>query len=106
MKKLDVYFSPLADFKIRLICDYLVEEWSEKSKQKFLSKLVEVCEQLSAFPLSSPESQYISGVRKAKIEKHNSLFYRLSNEVIEVITAMDNRQNPDLIEAELKKNMS
>lgn len=45
-------------------------------------------------PKSCPESEEFKGLHKCVVTKHNSLFYRITDDEIEVITLFDNRQDP------------
>lgn len=103
MKRHKVYFSPLAQLKLELILQFLVEEWSTQSKTKFLKKFQEKVDQISTHPLSCIESEQLSGIRKAVVEKHTSIYYRIHKDEIEVITIFDNRQNPSLIQKEISR---
>ncbi len=101
MKKLIVYLSPLAEKKLNDLLNYLVEEWSVKSKTQFLKKLKQKTDQISTQPKSCIESEFFPGIFKLVIEKHTSLFYRIKNDEIEIITIIDNRQNPDSVHREI-----
>lgn len=57
MKSLAVYLSPLAEFKLNLILQYLENEWGIKSKTSFLDKLEKTINQLSKHPNSFQESE-------------------------------------------------
>lgn len=52
--KVDI--SPLAQWKIEELLDYLETEWSVKSKEKFWSLLLKAFEQITNHPRSVPES--------------------------------------------------
>lgn len=78
---------------------YLREEWAENYLETFLSK----SEQISLHPGSNIESIENKGSYKMVIEKHTSLFYRIYKDEIEIITIIDNRQNPESIKKEIRK---
>ena len=101
MSKLNVYLSPLAESKLETLLDYLVSEWSQKSKKKFLKKLEEKINQIATQPNSCPESKEFPGLFKGVVEKHTSIFYRIHNDGIEIITIFDNRQNPSTLDKEV-----
>ncbi|MBT3303506.1 MAG: type II toxin-antitoxin system RelE/ParE family toxin [Bacteroidetes bacterium] len=103
MRKLPVYLSPIAEEKLTSILSYLREEWSERSANSYLETFLNKTEQISIHPRSCIESSEYKGLFKMVIEKHTSLFYRIYEDEIEIITIIDNRQNPDSIKKEIRK---
>jgi plasmid stabilization system protein ParE len=100
---MDVYLSELAEFKLLRLSDYLLEEWSPKTRDKFLKKLTGKINQISSQPESCPESTQHKGLYKCTVTKHSTFYYRIlwkSNE-IEIITLFDTRQSPEKLEKEL-----
>lgn len=97
-----VFLSPLAEHKIALLLDYLESNWSAKSRTDFLTKLSKSFNQISNQPRSYPESTEFPNLYKCVVTKQTSYFYRITAEEIEVITLIDNRQDPDEIAEELK----
>lgn len=103
MSALKVYLSPLAEFKINTLLQYLESEWGNNSKKNFLGKLQSSVKRIAAFPKSCPESQEIPGVFKCVVTRQTSFYYRIQPDSIEIITVIDNRQNPGTISEEIKK---
>jgi len=60
----------------------------------FASKLEHTLELISKTPELFPSSIEKHEIRKAVIEKYNSLYYRINNESIEILSLFSNRQNP------------
>ncbi|MCB9230698.1 MAG: type II toxin-antitoxin system RelE/ParE family toxin [Bacteroidia bacterium] len=89
-----VYLSPLAQFKLESILETIERKWGKKSKQKFLYQLSQATERISNYPELWAELKEYPGIRKCVITKQTSYFYRILNENIEIITVIDNRQNP------------
>ena len=98
-----VFLSPLAVRKIEILISYLQEKWSIKVKNEFISKLTEKFNQIALQPKSCIKSKEFPNLYKCVVNKQTSFFYRIQNNEIEIITIIDNRQNPDKILAELKK---
>jgi plasmid stabilization system protein ParE len=94
MKDYEVYLSPLAELKLDLLLQYLDLNWGTMVRNKFLSKLKQVTGQLLGQPEIFPESQIKKGIRKCVVTAQTSLYYRIRNETIEIITIIDNRQDP------------
>ena len=98
---MNVYLSPLAEFKLDLIYNYLETEWSEKVKRDFQDKLFVSFKRIAQFPKSCPESQSNTGIFRCTLTKHNSYIYRVIQKEIEIITVFDNRQDPYKIQKEI-----
>lgn len=52
-------------------------------------------ELISKTPKIFPESYEKKEIRKAVIEKHNSLYYRIIENLIEIVSSFSNLKNPD-----------
>lgn len=102
MKKHKVYLSPVAEFKLNSLIEYLNFEWGEKSKQKFLKELTQCIAKIESFPESCPKSDAYSGIYKCVVSKLTSFYYRIKDEEIEIITLTDNRQDSDQLLEEIK----
>lgn len=98
-----IFLSPLAEFKLGLLVEYLHVEWGDSSKKKFLKKLKSSINRISNFPESNQKSEELGGIYKCIVSRQTSLFYRIYNSEIEIITIIDNRQDPDSISAEISR---
>lgn len=103
MKKRKVFLSPTAVQQFELLCNYLIEEWSFKSKNDFIQRLDKKFDQISSQPESCPESEIVKGIRKASVDKRTSFLYRIHLQSIEVITIYDNRQSVVSIKKSIRK---
>lgn len=99
-----VYFSRLAESKLKKLVEYLQEEWGTKAKRDFLAELDEKINQISLQPESSPKSQELGGFYKCVVTKQTTFFYRVKSDKkeIEVITLFDTRQDPDKLKEQLR----
>ncbi len=83
-----------ASNNVHEIVNYLKREWTYKSVLKFENELIKCFENI----LERPENWLLidkeKGIRKYKISKHNSAFYRLKENEIEVIAVFDHRRDP------------
>lgn len=93
----EVYLSPIAERRVEELLEYLLEKWSLRVRNSFLDKLVKSFQRVSEHPESCPEIVEITGVRRCVISKEASFFYREHLNSIEIITIIDNRQDPNLI---------
>ena len=99
-----VFLSPLAEKKIQLTLDYIEQEWSIKSREEFISKLIKKIEQISKQPKSCIKSKDFSNLYKCIVTRQTSFYYRIKSNEIEIITLIDNRQDPKKIREEIKKH--
>lgn len=98
-----VFLSELAESKLLLLSEYLLETWNLKVRDKFISKLTDKIEQISSHPTSCSRSDEFEGLYKCVVTKQTTFYYRilkLSNE-IEIITLFDTRQNPENIKKDI-----
>jgi plasmid stabilization system protein ParE len=96
-----VFLSPLAERKIQLLLEYLENEWSIKARKEFLSIFTKKIKQISSQPESCMRSKEFPNLYKCVITKQTSIFYRIVSNEIEIITIIDNRQDPDKIKTEV-----
>jgi len=75
-----VYLSPISEKKIRLILDYLEQEWSRRSREDFLSILHKRLKQISKQPQSCVKSDQFPNLYKCVVTPQSTLFYRIKLE--------------------------
>ena len=103
MKQYAVFQSPLAEKKLLLLLDYLESEWGDASRANFIKKFKTVINNLTSAPYSFPLLDADIGIRKGVVTKHTSIYYRVLNREVEIITLIDNRQNQKRLFDELKE---
>lgn len=74
--------------------EYLKENWTEKELKNLATKLEETLSLISQNPELFQKSELKNDIRRAIILSHNSLYYRLKDEQIEILSFFSNRQNP------------
>ncbi len=89
-----IVFSKRFRIHLNALLVYLENEWSEKSRRKFEDVLLTKIHSIRKHPEAYKESGKKTGVRQCVITKHTSLFYRIKDNEIQVITLFDTRQNP------------
>lgn len=97
-----IFLSPIAERKTELLLEFIENEWSKNVKEKFLEKFKKSVKTVSNQPKSFPVSKSMKGLFKCVVSKQTSFYYRIINNEIEIITLIDNRQNPKEIFKELK----
>ena len=75
--------------------EYLENKWTERELKIFSAKLDHTIELISKSPEIFPTSIEKNGVRKAVVEKYNTLYYRINNKNVEIISLFSNRKNPN-----------
>ncbi|MFN0050183.1 MAG: type II toxin-antitoxin system RelE/ParE family toxin [Cytophagales bacterium] len=78
---------------LKLVLDYLNYNWSEKVALNFLDQIEKSLNQITNMPESGIKTKTIN-IFRVLVTKHNSLFYRISNNRIELLNLFDTRQNP------------
>ncbi len=88
--------SELAKAKLIFLTKYLVEEWNQSAKDRFIKKLTNKINQISKYPDSCPKSEYFPNLFKCVVTKQTSFYYRIlwDEKEIEIITIFDSRQDP------------
>ena len=101
---MEVFISELAEYKLKKLTDYLLEEWSYKVKKDFLAKLTAKIEQISLNPESCQKSMKFGEIYKCVVTKQTTFFYRVNfaKEEIEIITLFDTRQDPNKLKEHLE----
>lgn len=89
-----ILWSDHAIFELKETIEYLENKWTEKELRTFSAKLDHTIELISKSPEIFPISIEKNNIRKAVVEKHNNLYYRINKNTIEIISLYANRKNP------------
>lgn len=95
-----IFLSKRAESSLLELDKYLLDNWSEKVRDKFFKTLDLRIKQIASFPQSCPESAIMPGVYKSVVTKQISLYYRVNIDQVEVIAIIDSRQNPNNVNLE------
>jgi plasmid stabilization system protein ParE len=98
---MNVVLSKLAIFKLEMILGYLEDEWSETSRDKFLSLFNQKVILIRRFPQLYQISKKDQKLRKCVVSKHVSFYYEVNDDAIHIITISDNRQDETKLRQEL-----
>lgn len=74
--------------------EYLKENWTDRELQTLASEIEKTLNLLSHNPNLFQASDIKKDIRRVIIAKHNTLYYRINNNTIEIISFFSNRQNP------------
>ena len=76
------------------IIDYLEHRWTEREIKNFAKLLDRQLNLIQSNPDLFPTSPTSDRLRKCVLSKQTTIYYRLDNDEIRIITLFDNRQNP------------
>ena len=74
--------------------EYLEENWTEKELQNLALNIEETLKLISQNPELFQVSEIKKDIRRSIILSHNTIYYRVKNNQIEIISFFSNRQNP------------
>ena len=77
------------------IIDYLEQRWTKREIKRFSQLLDHQLTLIEDNPFLFAESDKSNGLRKSVLSKQTTIYYRILNYEIRVITLFDNRQNPN-----------
>lgn len=75
--------------------EYLEQNWTEKEIVNLILKLEETLAFISQNPNLFQASEIESEIRRVVILTHNTLYYRVANNQIQIISFFSNRQSPN-----------
>jgi len=89
-----VIWSPLSENDFQQILNYLNENWDYKVANHFIDLTEQIVNQISINPRQYPIIYRKKSIRKCVLTKHNSLFYRVRKDRIEILRIYDTREDP------------
>jgi len=93
-----ITFSPEATQNIQQIILYLKKEWSQNVADKFVNMLREKIYNIKQFPNSYYLIDEQRKIRRCVLTKQITLYYKIEEKEIKILTLFDTRQNPDNLE--------
>jgi len=76
------------------IIDYLEHRWTEREIRNFATLLDQQINAIQLNPELFPTSLTSTRLRKSVLSKQTTIYYRIDNDEIRIVTLFDNRQNP------------
>ena len=101
---MNVRFSQLSVLKLEKLLEYLKEEWSEQSKNKFLKSLDMKIEFIKKNPKAFPSTVLEPKLRKCVVTKQTIILYEIQDDTIFIMNLIDSRQDPEKIRNEIRKH--
>jgi len=90
-----VFWTDHALAELKQTIEFLEINWTEKELKKFASRLDHTLEIAVKNPELFPESMERKEVRKAVVDKFNTLYYRTKGNTIEILSLFASRQGPN-----------
>lgn len=94
---MDIYFAPLAQERLDDTVEYLDITWGKTVRDKFLFEMTRCLRLISQTPDMFPLFGDYPDVRRCLITYYNTLYYRIRNNQVQVLTIWDNRMNPQTL---------
>ncbi len=88
-------WSDEALINLKGIIDYLENRWTKREIKKFAQLLDKQLKLIEANPYLFTETDKSNGLRKSVLSRQTTIYYRIINYDIRIITLFDNRQNPN-----------
>ncbi len=90
-----VIWSDEALKNLKGIIIYLENFWTEREIQKFSQLLDKQLKRIEKNPFLFADGAKSNGLRKSVLSKQTTIYYRINQYEIHIVTLFDNRQNPD-----------
>jgi len=90
----DIFWTPNALKELAQTIKYLENNFSEKEIKKLANKIESALLLISKNPNLFPISEN-RNIHKAVLLKYNSMYYRIKNDKIEILSFFSNRQSPN-----------
>ena len=82
-------------FELSFTIKHLEDNWTAKELKNFSTKLDNLIQLISKNPKLFPKSLEKKNIRKAVVDRNNSLYYRISADTVQIISLFSSRQNPE-----------
>ena len=89
-----IRWSSFADADFANLLEYLESDWNNKIALDFIENLNNCINQIQKNPNQFPFINKNIKIRKCVITKHNTLYYRVNKDKIDILRIYDTRQNP------------
>lgn len=84
-----------AEENLEHIAQYLEDNWSSKAKTDFLLQISEHLQLLEIMPFMNRKSVKYSSLRECVVNRNTILYYRISDDLVEVITIQNSKKDLD-----------
>ncbi len=98
MAQLKIKWTRNAEIELAQILDYLEKQWTNMELRKFATLLEKNLSIITLFPRIFPASTQNNSVRRCIVSKQTSLYYKVEQDKIIVLSLFDNRRNPSTLQ--------
>lgn len=77
--------------------DYLQKNFSEKEIKKLATAVEKTIASIAHNPYTFSQTAFKESVRKVVVARYNTLYYRIKNDSVEILSFFPNRQSPDKV---------
>lgn len=81
-------------YELKNTIKHLEKEWTEKELENFSEQLDRTIELISKNPELFQVSKKKKNIRRVVVARFNTMYYRLNNETVEILSFFSNRQEP------------
>ena len=89
-----IFWTDHAISELKETIDYLENNWTEKELRKLSNALDKTLNLISQNPYIFQSSDFKKNIRRAVILSLNSLYYKIKDQDVEIISFFSNRQSP------------
>lgn len=90
-----VIWSKEAYNNLEAIINYFEAIWTEQELRKFVVKLEKRINLIAQRPQIFPLSHHQSNIRRSVLSKQTTIYYKIRQRKIEIVSLFDTRQDPD-----------
>lgn len=95
-----IHWTEHASIELNDILDYLRENWSEREIVQFVKALERTIDIASRFPEIYPVSQQRVNMRRAVVDKQNTVYYRIVGSSLHILSVYGHRRNPFSVQSQ------
>lgn len=92
-----IIWSPLSEQDFSNILEYLKFNWGSLVVNKYINRIDNLLSQIKLNPKQYPLINKRKKIRRCVVTKHNSMYYRISKDSIDLLRIYSNYQNPQKI---------
>jgi plasmid stabilization system protein ParE len=81
------------------LLEYVLNKFGQKKAKEVHERIEQMLDKIATMPEMFPASKYLKGLRKCVFSKNTSIYYRVSNDHIEVVSFRANQKDPDKFSA-------
>jgi plasmid stabilization system protein ParE len=89
-----IVWTHIALLELEKTIAYLEEHFTEKELKTLANSIEETLALIAQNPYLFEASSYKKEIRRVVLLKYNTLYYRLNNDCVEIISFFSNRQSP------------